>query len=755
MRGNAVARFFGVFIFVIQIAMVGCGGNGDSGGGGGSAAVTGGTFTSSNGLATITVPAGVIPSELGVTNPTLSALTQLPAEIIINSANGELNVTKDVVGYEFNLTGSDSVGTTPDKSFNFRFAFTPVESAGMIVDGVKYLVRILDRSTSLLVDVNGTISTDSKGQHFIDVDSTFLPKQFDATIVYQPGRILLSIQGDTSGLMAQNAASSPPWSNDGWCVHVDLNSQNVISATEQLLNITSPTSENKKYAIKELVGSRLNNIQNIYKTNGFGGPSLFPPEYCDTTTMKYSVYLQDRQNSSDRPGWYKYGKIFILTEILDKSHWNSGDLSLTSILAHELFHAVTTSYYPAGFVPKGFEGIGEGSATIIGRTVDVNNEITGSITVRSLPLPRHDIENMELKLLDPSDDTRYTYQDFFAFVAKKHNKFSLGYFKGLFINVLNSADTQFSSRNYPLEKIYGKINSYFSGTFNHSLDDIYIDFVLQRSIMHDDYSQLRGLNYEQSKSGFARLNMFPNLATISINPNQYNAPQTWSKTVEKFSARALVIEPSIVRTAAVKNRLIVNRKTFYNSMHVYYWSGAGDPIEITDTYNMPPIVNFGNNGDKLILLLINTDYNGDNTKDNIGIEYSIEIDGTEPACQDVSGSWLVNDSATITCSGSFGSGTQTQHGSGYVTITQNGCNISFMSPANTTRSGTVTNYNIQFSGILAQTSGAVITQNYINFNGTISQNLKMINTTGTGAVTGSVSGVPGSCTASSIETFTR
>lgn len=125
------------------------------------------------------------------------------------------------------------------------------------------------------------------------------------------------------------------------------------------------------------------------------------------------------------------------------------------------------------------------------------------------------------------------------------------------------------------------------------------------------------------------------------------------------------------------------------------------------------------------------------------------------ACQDVSGSWLVNETATITCSGSFGSGTQTQSGSGNVTITQNGCNISFLSPANATRSGTVTGNNIQFSGIVAQTSGVDINQNNINFTGTINQSVNTINTTGTGAVTGSVSGVPGSCTVSSTETFTR
>jgi hypothetical protein len=125
-------------------------------------------------------------------------------------------------------------------------------------------------------------------------------------------------------------------------------------------------------------------------------------------------------------------------------------------------------------------------------------------------------------------------------------------------------------------------------------------------------------------------------------------------------------------------------------------------------------------------------------------------------CQDISGSWNVNETVTITCSGSFGSGTQTQSGSGSVTITQNGCDISFMSPANAMRTGTVADYDINFSGIIAQsTQGVDFDQNYINFTGTVNQDLKTINTAGTGEVTGSVSGAPGSCTASSTETFSR
>ena len=134
-----------------------------------------------------------------------------------------------------------------------------------------------------------------------------------------------------------------------------------------------------------------------------------------------------------------------------------------------------------------------------------------------------------------------------------------------------------------------------------------------------------------------------------------------------------------------------------------------------------------------------------------------ETDAQGQQCQNISGTWDVQESVTLSCSGSFGSGTQTKNGNASINLTQNGCNISYVGPLNTPRTGTVSGYNIRLSGIVAKalSSSVVIDQNYINFTGTISQNLLSIHTTGAGLVRGSVSGVPGSCTASSTETFTR
>jgi hypothetical protein len=126
------------------------------------------------------------------------------------------------------------------------------------------------------------------------------------------------------------------------------------------------------------------------------------------------------------------------------------------------------------------------------------------------------------------------------------------------------------------------------------------------------------------------------------------------------------------------------------------------------------------------------------------------------ACAQVAGTWKVADSAHISCTGSFGSGSTDQSATGTISITQNGCEISFLSPSNTLRTGTVTATTMQVSGPLALASdGVTFTQNGIDFSGPVSVDGSTVNLSGTGVASGTALGVPGSCTATSTETLTR
>jgi YVTN family beta-propeller protein len=132
---------------------------------------------------------------------------------------------------------------------------------------------------------------------------------------------------------------------------------------------------------------------------------------------------------------------------------------------------------------------------------------------------------------------------------------------------------------------------------------------------------------------------------------------------------------------------------------------------------------------------------------------------TQPACAQIGGTWNIAEDVTLACSGAFGSGTVTQSGTSSTTITQTGCNFSFPSPlgtASTARTGTVTGNTIQATGPMAvDQAGLVFSQNRIEFSGTVTADVRRIDTTGVGTVTGTYQGYPGECTASTKEAWTR
>jgi hypothetical protein len=127
-----------------------------------------------------------------------------------------------------------------------------------------------------------------------------------------------------------------------------------------------------------------------------------------------------------------------------------------------------------------------------------------------------------------------------------------------------------------------------------------------------------------------------------------------------------------------------------------------------------------------------------------------------PACVQIGGSWTVVETATVSCTGSFGTGTATETATGNLSIAQSGCSISFLSSANTLRSGAVTGNSVQFSGPLAIAGpDTILNQNQINFSGAISSDTRSINVTGSGVASGTFQGSPGSCSATSSERFSR
>ena len=128
-----------------------------------------------------------------------------------------------------------------------------------------------------------------------------------------------------------------------------------------------------------------------------------------------------------------------------------------------------------------------------------------------------------------------------------------------------------------------------------------------------------------------------------------------------------------------------------------------------------------------------------------------------PNCKDISGTWRIEETATVSCTIAGQTETDTFSGSGTAVIRQDGCNVSYREPTfNTIRSGTVDHTKVTLSGlfIVPLESGVHFDSNLWTGNGIVQGN--SIPFTGTGFASGTIDGIPFSCTSiSDSGTFTR
>ena len=135
-------------------------------------------------------------------------------------------------------------------------------------------------------------------------------------------------------------------------------------------------------------------------------------------------------------------------------------------------------------------------------------------------------------------------------------------------------------------------------------------------------------------------------------------------------------------------------------------------------------------------------------------------------CLDISGTWDVFESVKITITAEGESEVIEQSDSGFITISQNECNISFVTRGNNPftnqtiellRTGSITGNQLSFSGEAIVDPGTandfIITKNELTGTGTIELNRIDISTTGD--FSGSVQGIPFNGTITATQIFTR
>lgn len=476
----------------------------------------------------VTIKSGVISSCSNVLHrvpPTFAVITTLPTGFRVTTSEGETNVTDTSthiygVGYQFTLNGTSGFMTGSSDSATITLPFKTSLVPSSDIDATKVFVRIFNNDDSSLVDLHGTTSTSGS----VSVTVFGLPSQFTAAVIYNPYM-------DST---ASNAASSSSasWSPKKWCVVYNYHSDAVIRAVKAILGLsTDPTRTEIYNTLKEYVADAAVSAQAAYEDAGFSAPNLHifsqSSDPCGNiigSNSRYEIVLNEPGPSFGhgvfgqviRPEANKYGRIFIDPNRVD-------DLSTSSLgtvaadIAQEMFYQVADSYgIYSSVTTKGYR---EGIATTYGMTIDA-----GTIQVRSAADDETKMLSDFLGVDERSnsiivDIPSHANQDFFVYLAKKHNNSDLKYISGLFSLIgsdISSLSSEAERIQPPRTTFLGAMNTHFKNHFGLYLKDVFLDFFKQRVFDHNTESQF-GRTREVT-SGFAS-----NLFSTSLADDELNA----------------------------------------------------------------------------------------------------------------------------------------------------------------------------------------------------------------------------------------
>lgn len=517
------------------------------------AGMTGGTFRDPGGNATIAIASGTIPPTTAVSNPTTAAVTALPAGLVIDTADGEKNVTQGAAGYGFDLTGQDGFSTTAAGAVTISLPFNAALVLGTdLANPARVLLRIHDPRTGSVADLTGDVVV-SGGTSFLKVETRGLPQQFTAVVVYSPN--MESVVADTAAAAEASAEFAPKaatvWPAQAWCVIYRRTEPELIAAVQTLYGLAgAPTAAQIRTAVVDKAGGAARRSQAIYQADGFSGPNLYIGRTaCRDGVSRYNVHLvtdpigshftQDDPNEQANAANTHYGRLYIANKRID----DSAATTLGSVLAsvsHEMQHAIQSNYDMLSYAAKGFT---EGTATTYGKTID-NNQV---IRVRN------ETERLDQSLMEPDENNRYNNEDFFAYVARQHNGGKLNYVAGLWSSLQSTLGTP-SAATWVAHM--GALDTYLRATFAQPLPNLYLDFVRQRALDHNPNSQFGRAG--EVVSGFAG-NLFPsanypqNVDVATCDRNKIAL--TWNNRPE-YSTAALTVRAIGVLPAGVAGRML-------------------------------------------------------------------------------------------------------------------------------------------------------------------------------------------------------
>ncbi len=545
--------------------------------------VTGGTFESGDG-ASVYVADGVLsPCVNAMEDPTISAVTVLPDAFDFDSSEGDVNVTSNGVGYEFDIKGETGFITNESGAVTITLPFDSGAVPSANSNSTMVFIRLLDTSNNNVVEMSGEISGSS-----VTVETRGLPAEFTAAVIYNPNMRAVTA-GSSGALIISGKADPNTWSAQNWCIVYNKSASFVVSAIQQRLVTDgtinpgdTPSDAQIVSTVETYVVDNADSAQGSYEAAGFDDPNLIAytnssgpcsgelgstARYLLRLTEGGAQYTQDYAGEPISPNGLKYGRMFINpSQMNDSASVAAGQLgTIMAAIAHEMLHAVQQSYVYYGWSSAGFA---EATATTYGTTLDQS----GTISVRSYTgdetMLLSDFFGVATMNFSGISVKAYAGQDFFAYLARQYGNNSLSFVADMYDQIGSDVTSNASAISDigdksaylwqpPFSALYSAIDASFRSALGLSLKDAYMDFLRQRAFDHNNDSRF-GRN-DETVSGFAEdlfetssdssLNSF---VTVSVNADDCsisNATGTFSD-IASYASRAIKIEASTPSSAS-------------------------------------------------------------------------------------------------------------------------------------------------------------------------------------------------------------
>jgi hypothetical protein len=517
-----------------------------------------------NSSATITIPEGSLTACANA-SPQLSQVAE-PDNVL---ADDETNITSGSGAFELNLKGDSGITTPTDTSASISLSFT-YDNTGIdpaLENSLNIYLVAQDLDSGAVVNLSGIVNPDTKS---FTTEATGLPNQVRFMVVVNPDMDAVASGTDENSkvnkvngpdaLLQPNLTSSV-WPTNTWCVVYNRRNATLRTVIGGLLSVQPAdlTNAQIKAAVSTLVADNARASGSAYTDLGFRAPHLYLQpagniaRACSNTNDSiyfiHLVYGDGSYFQTNSPGenidtdtlagfGTKFGRLFVAVNRFDDSV-NSGLGTVKASVAHEMFHGIQAGYEL--YVSNRVNGITEGSAATIGKTLDDEG------TIDSVPLVRNfsnEIFKLDYQLLDNSAGVRYANQDFFAYIARQYFAGRFDFLHQYFTNVSNkiAALEEAQRTETPYSVFYSALESTLAPL---ALSEVYFDFAVNRLMEHNLNSRLQRsgeitapmtLVTSLLRSGAGRL------VALSGNPDAFAKSNT-SNTMAPYSTSVFEIRP--------------------------------------------------------------------------------------------------------------------------------------------------------------------------------------------------------------------